>query len=71
MRLDERQIEVVDDRVAEILRGKRPVERIAIALNSHRLIRQIVRAGVLSRHPNRDSKQVEKEVAQIILNGSE
>jgi len=71
MRLDSGQIEVVDERVAAVLRTKTPQERIALCLEASRLVRQVVAAGVRARHPEWSEAEVARETARRILHGSD
>ncbi len=67
-RLDDGQIEVVDDAVAEILRNKTPGERIAIVGDIWKTARVIVEGGARSRHPDWNDAQIDAE-ARIRLTG--
>lgn len=69
-RLDDGQIEVVDDQVAEILRKQTPAQRVEAIVACNRMMRQVVAAGVRHRHPEWDAAQVAAEVARRMSNGS-
>jgi len=69
-RLDDGQIEVVDDAVAEVLRAKTPAERLAMAFACNRTARLIVRGGVRSLHPDWDDEEVTAEVARRMTGGT-
>jgi putative heme degradation protein len=69
-RLDDGQIEVVDDMVAQILRTKTPAERVEMIFDCNRTMRQIVTGGVRHRHPDWQTAQVVSEVARRMSHGS-
>jgi len=70
LRLDKGQIEVVDDRVAEILRRKTPGERIKIACDLWVSIHHMLSTHLSKIHPDWDSKKVEREVARRLSHGT-
>lgn len=70
MSIDPRRIEVVDDRVAEILRRKTPGERLAMSSALWRFGRSIVEAGVRRSHPDWSADQVRREVVRRMTSGS-
>jgi len=61
-RPDPKRIEVVDDKVAEILRGKTPAERGEMIAGMWRTARSIVEGGVRSQHPQWGPEEVKAEV---------
>lgn len=61
-RLDDGQIEVVDDAVAEILRRKTPGERMAMMSDLWETARLFVEAGARARRPSWSDAQIEAEV---------
>ena len=63
-RLDDGQIEVVDDRVAEALRAKTPAERVSMALDCNETARLVIAGYLRSRHPDWRDGQVRAEVAR-------
>ncbi len=60
-------IELVDDRVIEIMRRKTPAERIAMILDANDTARSLAAAGIRYGHPNWDEDQLQAEVARRIL----
>jgi hypothetical protein len=68
-RLDDEQIEVVDDAVAEVLRRKTPAERVAMIGGMNRLARQLLAAQVRWRHPEWSQDQVAAGVARRLARG--
>lgn len=70
IRLDDGQIEVVDDRVAEILKKKTPTERLKFAFDMWHSARIQLFYCVKSLHPIWDEKKIEKEVARRLSHGA-
>jgi hypothetical protein len=67
--LEPRQIEVVDDLMAEILRKKTPAERIQIGFKMWTSARKMLTAHLKSTHPEWDDKQISQEVAKRLSHG--
>jgi hypothetical protein len=63
-RLDDGQIEVVDDAVAEVLRRKTPAERVAMLLEANVTLRTLVEGGLRTQHPDWTDEQIRTEVAR-------
>jgi hypothetical protein len=61
-RLDDGQIEVVDDAVAEALRRKTPGERVAMIGDAWRFALMWIEGAVRSQHEDWDEDQVAAEV---------
>ena len=70
MRLDDGQIEVIDNVMAEIFRRKTPAERIRIGFNLWSSARRMLICHLGKLHPEWDRKRVEEEVAGRFLHGS-
>ena len=70
MRLDPRQVEVVDDRVAEVLRTKTPAERLRIGFNMWISARRMLLAHIGQIPPEWSQQEVNDEVAGRLLHGS-
>jgi len=68
-RLDQGQIEVVDDAVADILRQKTPGERIRIGLNLWTSARNMLRVHLRRTHPEWSAEVIEKEVIRRLSGG--
>ena len=68
-RLDDGQIEVVDDAVAEALRRKTPAERLGMAFAANRTARLLIEGNIRTRHPDWDDARVSKEVARRMSRG--
>lgn len=69
-RLDDGQIEVVDDAVAEILRRMTPAQRVAMILRLNRRLRIAVEGNIRSCHPDWDDAQVRAEVLRRFHDGA-
>lgn len=69
--IDSRRVEVVDDAVADILRRKKPYERVQMAFEANRTARAIVETCLRSRHPDWDDAHVRREVARRMLGGAD
>ena len=54
-------VEIVDDRVAEILRGKTPAERLAIADGMWRTARHMIRAILARDHSDWSEAEIEAQ----------
>lgn len=65
--LSVRSREAVDDLIAEILRGKSTVERVALIGDAHETAKVLAAAGVRFRHPDWSEKQIAGEVARRML----
>ena len=68
-KLGPRQIEVVDDVMAEILRKKTPAERIQIGFTLWTSAWKMLTAHLKSTHPEWDEKQISQEVAKRLSHG--
>ncbi len=70
MRLDAGQIEVVDDAMANVLRKKRPDERIRIGFDIWISAHAMLTTHIGRLHPDWDREKVGQEVARRFLHGS-
>ena len=70
MPIDPRQIEVIDDAMAVVLRGKSGVERLRIANRMFLFARRTILADVRAEHPDWDESRVKSEAARRLLHGS-
>jgi hypothetical protein len=70
MQLDIRRIEVVDRRVADVLRAKTPAERLDIAFSIWASARAMLLSHIGHLHPDWPRQDVEREVARRLLHGS-
>ena len=65
-----RTMEIVDDRVAEILRSKSPAERLAIADGMWRFARRMIREIVAREHPDWSEAEINRQVARRMSHGA-
>ena len=65
-----RQIEMVDDRMADILRAKSGMERLRLAHEAWELARERLTAFLAARHPEWNREEVLREVARRLLHES-
>jgi hypothetical protein len=63
--------EVLDDRVAEILREKSPAERLAMTFGMWSFAQQMVRRIVAHEHPDWSAASVERETARRTSHGAD
>lgn len=70
LRLDRGQIEVVDDKVAEILRKKTGQERLEMVWDSWNFFYRVIGASLKSSHPEWTQEQIQKEIARRVLYGT-
>jgi hypothetical protein len=70
MEVDPRRIEVMDDAMVPVLRRLSPAQKLAQAHAMWRYARQRVEAAVRWQHPQWDERQVQREVARRMLDGS-
>ncbi len=71
MRLDKGQIEVVDDRVAEILRKKTGQDRLKMIWDSWTYFNKRLEAYLKNIHPEWTQEEIRKEMARRVLYGAE
>lgn len=70
MKLDSRRIEVIDDKMAEILKAKTPTERLAIGLKMWHSTTVLLTSFIRSLNPGWDEDRIRKEVIRRISNGA-
>jgi len=70
LRLDKGQIEVIDDKVAEILRAKSGQERLNMVWDAWTFYEKTVRAFLISQHPEWTEEQIQKEIVRRVSHGS-
>jgi len=66
-RLDDGQIEVVDEAVAAILRTKTPAERLAMAFAANETARALIAGRLRTDHPDWTDAQVKAGVARRMM----
>lgn len=70
MALHSRQIESVDETMAEIYRRKTPAQRLQIAFGLWRSTNVLLSNLLRSLHPEWDEKRLQREVARRISHGT-
>ena len=70
MGIDPRQIESVDDRMAEVLRAKTGAERLAIAFGLYSSARRVLLRALRAEHPDWDEPRVNAEAARRLSHGA-
>jgi hypothetical protein len=69
-RLEPRQVEVLNDAMAEVLRQKSPPQRLRIGFDLWISAHNMLTTHLRHTHPDWDEKAVEREVARRFLHGS-
>jgi hypothetical protein len=70
MRLDKGQIEVIDEKMAMVLRKKTPDERIRIGFSIWESAYKMLKSHLKASHPGWGSKRLNLEVARRLSNGA-
>lgn len=65
--IDQRNIEVVDDDLAAVLRHKSPAERVAMIADANETARVLAAAGIRYCHPDWTEELISQEVARRML----
>jgi ABC-type transport system involved in cytochrome bd biosynthesis fused ATPase/permease subunit len=64
------RIELLEPEVIRVLQGKTPRERIAMAFESNRLVRERLRAHLAHENPEWTDEQLARVIAQRMLHGT-
>jgi hypothetical protein len=70
VRIDPDRIEVVDDEMAAILRGKTGAERLAMASAMFESARRMLLSHLAAEHPDWSEEQVTREAARRLSHGA-
>lgn len=70
MRLDDGQIEVLDDAMADVLRQKTGDERLAIAFGMWSSARNMLMANLAREHPQWSAEEIHRETARRMSHGA-
>ena len=70
-RLDDGQIEVVDDAMAEVLRRKTPAERVAMVSALNEFLRTMLESVLRGEHPDWEDGRITNEVARRMSHGTD
>lgn len=68
--LDLRSVDVLHPKVAEALRAMSGMERLRLATEQWRLVREQLTVFLRARHPEWGAQEVLRQVAQRLLGGS-
>ena len=68
MRMALKQIEVVDDKVAEILRKKTPAEKLKLASDMWKSARNMLNHHLKNIHPDWDKEKIQREIVKRMSN---
>ena len=63
-RLDQGQIEVIEDGLADVLRRKTPAQRVAMISEANETMRMLIAGGLRTRHPDWSEAKIRAEVAR-------
>jgi hypothetical protein len=65
-----RRIEIIGDRMAELLRAKTEAERFAMIDRSWRFARQMIQAMIVHEHSDWSDDRVRRELARRMSHGA-
>ena len=65
--IEEIRMEILDDRVVEILKNKTPAERLQIGFKMWTSARQLLLSQIKQTHPDWSQQEIEQEAARRIL----
>jgi hypothetical protein len=63
-------VELLDEAVVEVLRGKTPAERVAMIFAANRTMRLRLEGHLRTRHPDWDDRAVIEEIARRMSRGA-
>ena len=69
MSIDKRNLEIIDDVMAQVLREKTPQQRLAIAFNMWNSAKIQLTNYLRSQHLDWNEKMIQKEVARRLSHG--
>lgn len=70
MSIDKRNIEVQDDQMIEVLKAKKPQERLAIAFYMWSSTKRQLTNYLHTEHPDWDDKKVQAEIVKRLSHGA-
>ena len=70
MRLESKNLENLDDTMADIYRNKSPLERLRIAFGLWSLAKSVLVNGLRSLHPDWNERKIQEEAAKRISHGA-
>ncbi len=69
-RIDPRNIEVVDDDMAEVFRAMTGAQRLKIANDMFESARRMIASHLASEHPDWDEQRIQEETARRLSHGA-
>ncbi len=69
LRLDGGQIEVVDDKIAEIIKAKSGMERLNMVWDAWTIFEKRIRVYLKNRHPEWTEEQIQEEMVRRVTYG--
>ncbi|KPJ58513.1 MAG: hypothetical protein AMJ42_03140 [Deltaproteobacteria bacterium DG_8] len=70
MRIDKRNLEIIDDTMAQVLRDKTPQQRLAIAFSMWNSAKIQLINYLRSQHSDWNEEMIKKEVARRLSHGA-
>jgi hypothetical protein len=68
--VDPRNLESIDDSLADVLRRKTPAQKVEMIAAANRTARILAAAGIRHLHPDWDELQVQAEVIRRVCGGT-
>jgi hypothetical protein len=68
--VEPRNLEAIDDSLADVLRHKTPAEKVEMIAGANRTARLLAAAGIRHLHPDWDDQQVQAEVIRRVCGGT-
>jgi hypothetical protein len=70
MKLDPRNIEVIDEEMAQVFRGMTGAQRLKIASDLFRSARRMIASHLAAEHPDWDDERIQRETSRRISHGA-
>jgi hypothetical protein len=70
LRLDSGQIEVIDDKIAEIMKSKSGQERLNMVWDAWAFFEKRIRVYLKNMHPEWTEEQIQKEIVKRLTHGT-
>ena len=70
MAAEDRDLDIIDDDMARVLRGMTGAERLKIANGMFNSARRMIASHLAAEHPDWDQERIEKETARRISHGA-
>ena len=70
MKLDPRNIEVIDEEMAQVFRGMTGAQRLQIASDLFRSARRMIASHLAAEHPDWDDERIQQETSRRISHGA-